>query len=316
MAVILVVDDVETERIRIAGLLRRNANHTILTAEDAESTLMLMEQKPIDLVITDLCMPNTDGIELIGRIREDFPRIPVILITGAGSEELAVRAIQEGATSCLSKSSSTKEILTTVERLLAARAVDLAHAELLRKMEIDEYEFQLPSRRVMMSAAAGFLRQRIQASAICPEKELLRLGIAVEEALLNACLHGNLELDSALREDDGDHFEELADERSDLAPWKDRSVHVHAWVTQEEARVVVRDEGRGFDPESLPDPTDQENLLKPHGRGIMIMKLFLDEVTWNDIGNQVTLVKKRIAGRMPPDPDIQITAKNRQLRAP
>jgi anti-sigma regulatory factor (Ser/Thr protein kinase) len=55
--------------------------------------------------------------------------------------------------------------------------------------------------------------------------------------------------------------------------------------------VEIADEGPGFDPSKLPDPTDPENLLRPHGRGVMMMKLFLDDVQYNDQGNKVTLVK-------------------------
>ena len=66
---------------------------------------------------------------------------------------------------------------------------------------------------------------------------------------------------------------------------------VDASISPQQLKVQITDEGTGFNPENLPDPTDPENLLKPHGRGVMMMKLFLDEVTWNEQGNSVTLIK-------------------------
>lgn len=294
MATILVVDDAQAEQVRLSRLLATDSTYEIRTAGSGDQALELVSEQPVDLVITDLRMPQMDGLELLEKLQERYPRIPVILMAGQGTEELTVKAIQQGAAGYLNKQSSVKHMHGMVKRLLAARATDLAHAALLKRREVDEYEFKLPSRRVLMSATAGFLRQRIQASEICPEKELLRVGIALEEALLNACMHGNLELDSSLREEDGDQFEALADQRTDISPWKDRHVYVSASVNQNQARITIRDEGAGFNPESLPDPTDPENLLKPHGRGVMIMKLFMDEVIWNDSGNEVIMVKNAI----------------------
>jgi len=56
---------------------------------------------------------------------------------------------------------------------------------------------------------------------------------------------------------------------------------------------VIADEGPGFDPKSLPDPRDSESLESVSGRGVMLMRLFMDEVTYNESGNSVTLVKRK-----------------------
>ncbi len=53
----------------------------------------------------------------------------------------------------------------------------------------------------------------------------------------------------------------------------------------------MEDEGAGFDPDSLPDPTDPENLMKAHGRGLLLVRTFMDEATHNAKGNALTLVK-------------------------
>ena len=56
--------------------------------------------------------------------------------------------------------------------------------------------------------------------------------------------------------------------------------------------MTITDQGSGFDPAALPDPTTEENLQKPTGRGIMLMRAYMDEVRFNEKGNQVHLVKK------------------------
>ena len=209
----------------------------------------------------------------------------------AGSEEIAVKAMQEGAASYVNKTSASSWLHENVERVLESRVEDLAYAALCRQIVSDEYHLSLNNDRVLMSATARFLRQAMQSVGVVSDSELPRVGVAMEEALLNACLHGNLELDSRLREGDGNEFDRLARERSAAEPWTKRRVTVDASISPQQLKVQITDEGTGFNPENLPDPTDPENLLKPHGRGVMMMKLFLDEVTWNEQGNSVTLIK-------------------------
>ena len=56
--------------------------------------------------------------------------------------------------------------------------------------------------------------------------------------------------------------------------------------------VAVEDEGQGFDPSAVPDPTADENLELPHGRGLVLMRAYMDEVSFNAKGNRVTMRKK------------------------
>lgn len=291
MASILVVDDSATDRTRISGLLAKSGDYRVAIANDGVQALQQLQQSSVDLVLTDLQMPEMDGLHLVREMKEQFPQIPVILMTAVGSEEIAVQAMKEGAASYVNKGSGGEWLHENVTRVLASRVEALAHEKLLSRMTADEYELTLINDRILMSATARFLRQAVQAVGLCDAGELPRLGIAMEEALLNACLHGNLELDSKLREGDGTAFQELAKERSARSPWRDRRVEVHACISPTRMTVEITDEGPGFDPSKLPDPTDPENLLKPHGRGVMMMKLFLDDVQYNDQGNKVTLVK-------------------------
>ncbi len=92
--------------------------------------------------------------------------------------------------------------------------------------------------------------------------------LAVEEALNNAAKHGN-----------------------GLDP--NKSITVSYEVDEKSVRITITDEGGGFDPHAIPDPTADENLEKPCGRGIMLMKAYMDEVEFGDGGNRVRMVKDR-----------------------
>jgi anti-sigma regulatory factor (Ser/Thr protein kinase) len=122
-----------------------------------------------------------------------------------------------------------------------------------------------------------------------------RVAMAVHEAILNAIHHGNLELDSTLRLGDEQCYQRLAATRRGKPPYRGRLVHVRGRFDVDAAVFVVRDEGRGFDPTSLPDPTEVPCLERPSGRGLLLIRCFMDEVTFNPTGNEITLIKRRTA---------------------
>ena len=119
------------------------------------------------------------------------------------------------------------------------------------------------------------------------------LSTALDEALTNACYHGNLEVRSEIRDHDARAYRVLAKERRQVAPYRDRRIHVSVTLESDAVRFVIRDDGRGFDAAAVRDPTRPDQLERPSGRGIFLMKTFLDEVRYNITGNQVTLLKLR-----------------------
>jgi hypothetical protein len=120
-----------------------------------------------------------------------------------------------------------------------------------------------------------------------------RMGVALHEAMLNGIHHGNLELDSSLRMGDERAYHCLAAERRRVPRYRRRRLHVAARFDPAGAVFVIRDEGRGFNPARLPDPTDVNCLERPSGRGLLLIHAFMDEVSYNTSGNQITLVKRR-----------------------
>ena len=115
MAKILIVDDEESVR-RVLTIQTRRMGHAPLEAENGRVAWQILQETPIDTVITDLKMPEMDGLELLGLVRRRFPQIPVIMITAHGTIDTAVEAMKKGAFDYITKPFNQEEFLKTVER--------------------------------------------------------------------------------------------------------------------------------------------------------------------------------------------------------
>ncbi len=102
---------------------------------------------------------------------------------------------------------------------------------------------------------------------------------------------------SDLRNDDGNRFEEMAAQRRTTPPYCDRRLHVKILLTADEACFTIRDEGPGFDVRRTPDPTTPENMLLCSGRGLLLIRTFMDEVSHNETGNRITMRKRCLKER-------------------
>ena len=131
----------------------------------------------------------------------------------------------------------------------------------------------------------------MSAMGLFDEAERLRIGVALEEVLLNAMFHGNLELSSSQREGDKPTYHELARVRAKESPYRERRIFVEASFSPAGAEFKIRDQGLGFNPQGQPDPTDPANLHRASGRGLLLMHTFMDGVAFNESGNEVRLTK-------------------------
>ena len=293
MTTILVVDDSAVDRTLAAGLLTQEPGWSVIEAIDGRQALICLKDAVPDLVVTDLQMPAMNGLELIEAARKGYSHIPVILMTSKGSEEIAVQALHAGASSYVPKRSMATMLVDTARRVLAALHENRKHSELMNRLVERTECFVLENDVNLLMALSRHLQSLLADAWGFDRTDRLRTGTALEEALLNAMYHGNLEVSSELKEKDHEAFYALAEERRNTAPWIHRKIHVSVTMNPHEALFTIRDEGSGFDPGTLPDPTDPENLARPFGRGVMLMRAFMDDVTYNDVGNEVRLCRRR-----------------------
>jgi CheY-like chemotaxis protein len=295
MTLILVVDDSAVDRRAVGGLLEKTPDWQVIYAATGEEALAEIERRQPDLVVADLVMPGMDGIELVQTARRRFPAVPVVLLTGKGTEETAVRSLQEGAASYLTKRKLAQDLVETVTLVLNAAARDRSDARLMEFMTVLECRFDIDNTLALMPSLVNFLQQAGTRLQLFDGPERLHVGVALEEALVNAYYHGNLEIDAQLRADDYRAYYDLARTRSQQPPWCHRRIHVSARVTRTEATYVIRDEGRGFDAGAYVPATAPSDVERPFGRGLLLIHTFMDEVRFNPAGNEVTLIKRKIA---------------------
>ena len=297
---ILVVGDDRSQSKDFEDLLR-NAGCDVTFAGHGRKAIELLARDLPDVVLTDLEMPEMDGLELVQAIRRDYPALPVILMTAMGSEDVAAKALNHGATSYVRKRSLAREVVRTVGSVLAIARALPAPTQVFDCLTEDQLEFVLENDPAQIPAVLGHLE--LVASLLHPRERTdgMRVGIALHEVLINAIQHGNLELNSDLREVDERLFRDLGEKRRSLFPFRDRRVRLRARLSRSEAVYIVEDDGPGFDPAALPDPTDPANLERCSGRGMMLIRTFMDEVEHNEKGNRITLRKRhRVAERSSP----------------
>jgi CheY-like chemotaxis protein/anti-sigma regulatory factor (Ser/Thr protein kinase) len=294
MTNVLVVDDLSSDRQLVGRLLEQGAaDLKVEYAVDGSDALAKMDQQRPDLVVTDLVMPQMDGLELVRVVIERYPLVPIILMTAQGNEEIAVQALMQGAASYVPKRRLADNLLDTVHEVLRLSYHRRHESQLMGCMTRTECSFVLDSDPELIGPLAAHLQEEAARIGLCDEVEGTRLGVAVEEALKNALYHGTLELGDQLHEEDREAFEALLAERRGQAPYRGRHVHVAAEISPDGARFVIRDEGPGFDVSTLPDPSDPVGLAATAGKGVLLMRSFMDEVSYNETGNAVTLVKRR-----------------------
>ncbi len=117
MAKILIIDD-EINIQKSLGEILSDEGHDVLTAADGEKGLTVLKNETVDLVLLDVKLPGIDGLEVLKRVKENWPEIEVVMISGHGTIEAAVEAMKSGAYDFMEKPLSMKRVLITAEHAL------------------------------------------------------------------------------------------------------------------------------------------------------------------------------------------------------
>jgi CheY-like chemotaxis protein len=288
---VLVVDDSATDRVLAGRLLQQQNEFEVSFANNGREALEAMRTAAPDAIVSDLQMPEMNGLELVSAVRRDYPAVPVVLMTAKGSEQIATEALRRGAASYVPKVSLGDHLRDTVRRIVGAARADRMHSRLMHSLDECDCRFVLRNDMELVEPLIAHLQELLRCLPLEDEGERLRVGQAVKHALLIAHYHGNLELPVDGELSDRDFYEE-ATVRRGQAPYTSRSLSISTHLSPEQAIFAIRHEGPGipFDrvPADLPGAAVDYSWLS----GFVLIPTVMDDVRYEDGGRGIALLKK------------------------
>ncbi len=291
---VLLIDDEALVRDELGGLLT-DEGYELTTASDGEAGLASFRAEAPDMVITDVRMPRRDGLSVAMTIRQEAPTMPITVITGHGNEAMVLQALRAGVTDFIKKPVRLEDLTNALERMEAALRLARAQgADLPASVAVQEqtWVYQLDNDLAAIPLFVDVLLRK--ADALGHPRTAGELSLALRELLINAIEHGNLELTY----EEKSHALEVGglarviEERRRRPEMARRRTTVGVMRRGTTLSVRISDEGKGFDWKGLPDPTDPSYLLADHGRGVLLAQVAVDELTYNERGNEVRLTKE------------------------
>jgi len=261
---ILIVEGNAELRAVLADALSE-MGHDVVATGDRAAAVSRDDLEDFDLIISDLAEYNDSGVQIVSELKRQRLFVPIVVSSEEAHHTGIVKAFKLGAANYLRKPYDEAELRGIVEKTLGYKLRFIEDLKVLPYVR-EHIEFELPSDISLMNGVLHYLIERVAALGVI-KPDTSNLFIALDEAFVNAVKHGN---------------------RGD----RRKLVRITADLSAKEARFTVEDEGKGFDLNAIPDPTDPANLFKTSGRGVLLIYNIMDEVEYNERGNRLTMVKR------------------------
>ncbi|TWU57976.1 ATP-binding response regulator [Rubripirellula reticaptiva] len=296
MSSILLAEDSSTHAALIRSILE-SGGHQVECVENGRLAFETLSQRQPDLVVTDLRMPEMNGMELVQAVAEQYPKLPSVVVTARGSESLAVDALALGAANFVPKNSLSKLLCRVVGQTIRMAASDRVFDGSGQKSTCPEYTLQLSNNLTSIEPVVHFVVQSLASAGHMNTTQRVRLGTAVHSALLNAICFGNLEIrdDETLlsrwlgNEETG--IQEMA-ERTASKEYAGQTVELKFSVGTDDTRIQVSQSGRGRVTRMTPAPGTPESFELEQCRGLMLLTSFMDDVIFRSGNCEVVMVKR------------------------
>ena len=204
-----------------------------------------------------------------------------------------MQTLRAGAANYIPKRDLARDLPSTLRRVRNVACQTRERGRILRCLVRRESVFHLAGDFGLVAALLKLIQEELDALDFGDAAGRLQIGIAMQEALTNALYHGNLEVGSEIRQQDERLFDELVQRRIAMEPYRSRRIRVRVQLDRDAARFVVSDDGPGFDTSLFDRPVQPEDLTRIGGRGLLLIRTFMDQVSFNAPGNQITMVKFR-----------------------
>ncbi len=283
---LVVANDTNTQAVILEHA--KAHGHSVISASTPALGLSTFDMTQPDIVVTDLFLPEQDGIMLVKQIHERRPTCPVVLLTDAGHGESTIEGLRAGALDYVQQPIDEAAFAQVLQRAIHRLPVSVDDAPGVERLE---YVLVMGTDPSFVESTVTWL---IQGTAMgLMESRQLHLRAALQELVMNAVEHGCLELRYHDKIDAmaQDRYDELIQRRRTEAHFRDRRVTIRAIYDKRQQILTYRiaDEGKGFNWKSRVKPgIDVCPTGDASGRGIFLARSFFPDITYNDKGNEVT----------------------------
>ncbi len=287
---ILFLDDEEMIRDlfrEIFGII-----HDLTLIGNAEEALEVCKDKSFDLIITDVRLPKMSGIDFISRLRDKEINTPFIVITGNQDIEISIRALRLGAVDFFIKPFRMDAIRHSLQKfenlfIFSQELISKNHFQLTHSKQ----NFAIKPSLKNLNQYVNLVMRSISLIPGIHTDDILSIKLALYELLGNAIEHGfagiSYEHKASLLSSDVDYVDHVDQICSNI----NECVLLEIGFEDQKVYVSLKDRGAGFDPSKVPDPVTDPNASYLSGRGIFLARMNVDELVYNDIGNEVSFSK-------------------------
>ncbi|PLX19459.1 MAG: hypothetical protein C0601_01745 [Candidatus Muiribacterium halophilum] len=259
---ILVVDD-EVDILNILEFYLKKKGAKVIRAMDAFQALEAMydEKNSIDLILLDIMLPVLDGYQIckILKMQRDYNSIPIIMVSALGEMESMKKGFLVGADDYIVKPFTEKVVVEGIQKALEEN-------KKLKSSGLEyNIKFELKSDFSYMHDINNMTKW-IFSNTDAQEWVISDLMYSLNEMCTNAIEHGN---------------------KKD----KNKNVYVECKVYKDRITISIMDEGTGFDPDATMDFLEDADIFRLRGRGLIITKKMMDEVSYEEDGKKVVLTK-------------------------
>ncbi|MFQ3580123.1 MAG: response regulator [Bacteroidales bacterium] len=287
---VLIVEDDFASRQMLKYAIEKENYECILADNGIEGLEFFMKKKP-NVVITDVRMPQLDGLSLLENIRKVKQDTIIIIVTGHGNEELALKAFELGASNYLKKPIDLHELkiqLKQYSSLFEKKKITRHISDFIKKQQL---ELCIDNDINIVQSVVRFLVEKT--GNFFNNKEQIRIELGLGELITNAIEHGNLgisyeEKKAALAKN---NLYELYNNKIQDPLYSNRKIHIKYSYSANFCQWIIQDEGEGFNWKRFLYPSKEQVLNELNGRGIFISRLQFDELEYLEKGNIVQVKK-------------------------
>lgn len=254
----------------------------------------LVDEGKFDLVIAEAAMPGLDYKALLGQACRRRPSQLLVVVGDTQGGDAEIRLIRGNEADILARPVDLAWVERCMEQAVISKRQERREQLAYSFVVSERTEMRFTCKQLREAQAISLpVIERLVACHRMSDVDALKVRLAVQEAVLNAFEHGNLELESHWKDEkvgESDRFSVVRQERLADSQFANRMVTITSWFDGDVVEIVVKDQGRGFDP-TKPAKQKRDNL-SCFGRGLTLMKSAMDDVHYSCGGTEVTLVKR------------------------